>query len=79
MPRTLLDKVWDAHTLRTPPSGQTRLLAGLHLIHDGDVAASRPGAQAVTAPKRLEGALRTPLEWVVDMKLVLSCFPRGGQ
>ena len=34
MPRTLLDKVWDAHTVRTPPSGQSQLLVGLHLIHE---------------------------------------------
>ncbi len=32
--RTLLDKVWEAHTVRTLPSGQTQLLIGLHLIHE---------------------------------------------
>ena len=34
MAKTLLDKVWDAHTVRTLPSGQTQLLVGLHLIHE---------------------------------------------
>jgi 3-isopropylmalate/(R)-2-methylmalate dehydratase large subunit len=34
MPRTLLDKVWDAHTVRTLPSGQTQLFIGLHLVHE---------------------------------------------
>ena len=34
MASTLLDKVWDAHTVRTLPSGQTQLLIGLHLIHE---------------------------------------------
>src|ERR1700687_1838436 len=34
MGRTLLDKVWEAHTVRTLPSGQTQLLIGLHLIHE---------------------------------------------
>ena len=34
MARTLLDKVWDAHTVRTLESGQTQLLIGLHLIHE---------------------------------------------
>jgi len=34
MARTLLDKVWDAHSVRTLPSGQTQLLIGLHLIHE---------------------------------------------
>jgi 3-isopropylmalate/(R)-2-methylmalate dehydratase large subunit len=34
MARTLLDTVWEAHTVRTLPSGQTQLLVGLHLIHE---------------------------------------------
>ncbi len=34
MAHTLLDKVWDAHTVRTLPSGQTQLFIGLHLIHE---------------------------------------------
>jgi len=34
MATTLLDKVWDAHTVRTLPSGQTQLFFGLHLIHE---------------------------------------------
>ena len=34
MASSLLDKVWDAHTVRTLPSGQTQLLIGLHLIHE---------------------------------------------
>ena len=31
---TLFDKVWDAHTVTTLPSGQTQLFIGLHLIHE---------------------------------------------
>src|SRR5438309_3422084 len=34
MARTLLDKVWEAHTDRTLPSGQAQLLIGLHLSHE---------------------------------------------
>src|SRR5262245_6785998 len=34
MAHTLLDKVWEAHTVRTLPSGQTQLFIGLHLIHE---------------------------------------------
>ena len=34
MPRTLLEKVWDAHTVRRLPTGQTQLFVGLHLIHE---------------------------------------------
>jgi 3-isopropylmalate/(R)-2-methylmalate dehydratase large subunit len=34
MPKTLLQKVWDAHTVRRLPSGQTQLFIGLHLVHE---------------------------------------------
>jgi 3-isopropylmalate/(R)-2-methylmalate dehydratase large subunit len=32
--KNLLDKVWDAHTVRELPGGQTQLFIGLHLIHE---------------------------------------------
>lgn len=32
--RTLFDKVWDLHTVKILPSGQTQLFIGLHLIHE---------------------------------------------
>ena len=31
--KSLYDKVFDAHAMRTLSSGQTQLLMGLHLIH----------------------------------------------
>ncbi|WP_017662610.1 3-isopropylmalate dehydratase large subunit [Baaleninema simplex] len=31
---TLFDKVWEAHSVGTLPSGQTQLFIGLHLIHE---------------------------------------------
>jgi 3-isopropylmalate/(R)-2-methylmalate dehydratase large subunit len=31
---TLYDTVWDLHTVRTLPTGQTQLFVGLHLIHE---------------------------------------------
>ena len=34
MPSTLFQKVWDLHTVRTLPNGQTQLFVGLHLIHE---------------------------------------------
>src|SRR5918993_1421949 len=34
MPATLFQKVWDLHTVRTLPNGQTQLFIGLHLIHE---------------------------------------------
>ena len=32
--KTLLQKVWDAHTVRELPNGQTQLFIGLHLVHE---------------------------------------------
>jgi 3-isopropylmalate/(R)-2-methylmalate dehydratase large subunit len=34
MGRTLLRKVWDAHTVRRLSTGQTQLFIGLHLVHE---------------------------------------------
>ena len=34
MGQTLFQKVWDTHTVRRLPSGQTQLFIGLHLIHE---------------------------------------------
>ena len=34
MPKTLFEKVWQAHTVRTLPNGQTQLFIGTHLIHE---------------------------------------------
>jgi len=34
MASTLLQKVWDAHTVRRLPNGQAQLFIGLHLIHE---------------------------------------------
>jgi 3-isopropylmalate/(R)-2-methylmalate dehydratase large subunit len=34
MAKSLFHKVWDAHTVRQLPSGQTQLLIGTHLIHE---------------------------------------------
>src|SRR5262249_46639412 len=34
MSDTLFHKVWNAHAVRTLPSGQTQLFVGLHLVHE---------------------------------------------
>jgi len=34
MPKSLIQKVWDAHTVRKLANGQTQLLIGTHLIHE---------------------------------------------
>ena len=34
MAKSLFDKVWQAHTVRELPSGQSQLFIGLHLVHE---------------------------------------------
>jgi 3-isopropylmalate/(R)-2-methylmalate dehydratase large subunit len=34
MGKTLLQKVWDLHSVRQLPTGQTQLFVGLHLVHE---------------------------------------------
>src|SRR4026207_1915299 len=34
MGTTLLKKVWDLHTVRQLPTGQTQVFIGLHLVHE---------------------------------------------
>ncbi len=46
---TLFDKVWDLHTVRVLPSGQTQLFIGLHLIHE----VTSPQAFAMLRERRL--------------------------
>jgi 3-isopropylmalate/(R)-2-methylmalate dehydratase large subunit len=54
MGRNLLDKVWDLHTVRELPSGQTQLLIGLHLIHE----VTSP--QAFASIREMGGRVRFP-------------------
>src|SRR5581483_8743816 len=34
MAQTLFQKVWDLHSVRQLPNGQTQLYIGLHLVHE---------------------------------------------
>src|SRR3954469_23657727 len=43
MGKTLYQKIWDAHTVETLPSGETLLYIDLHLIHE------------VTSPQAFDG------------------------
>lgn len=48
--RNLFNKVWDLHSVRTHPSGQTQLLIGLHLIHE----VTSPQAFAILRDRNLK-------------------------
>jgi 3-isopropylmalate/(R)-2-methylmalate dehydratase large subunit len=34
MPQTLFQKIWDLHTVRRLPNGQSQIYVGLHLVHE---------------------------------------------
>ena len=51
MGKTLLQKVWDLHTVRQLPTGQTQLFIGLHLVHE----VTTPAGVRHAARARLEG------------------------
>ena len=51
MGTTLLKKVWDLHTVRQLPTGQTQLFIGLHLVHE----VTSPQAFDELRAQRLEG------------------------
>ncbi|HTN01965.1 3-isopropylmalate dehydratase large subunit [Planctellipticum variicoloris] len=50
--RNLFHKVWDLHSVRTLPSGQTQLFIGLHLIHE----VTSPQAFAMLRERGLKAA-----------------------
>lgn len=56
MARTLFQKVWDLHKVRTLPNGQTQLYIGLHLVHEVTspqaFAELRERGWSVRAPRR---------------------------
>ncbi len=49
-PKTLFEKIWDAHVVAQPPGGPTVLYIDLHLIHE------------VTSPQAFEGLRRRGLK-----------------
>ena len=61
MGQTLLRKVWDLHTVRQLPTGQTQLFIGLHLIHEVTTPqafdALRANGWTVAFPERTFGTV----------------------
>ncbi len=65
MASTLLDKVWDAHTVRTLPSGQTQLLIGLHLIHEVTSPQAFQALQDLKLPVRMPARTFATLDHII--------------
>ena len=65
MASTLLDRVWDAHTVRTLPSGQTQLLIGLHLIHEVTSPQAFQALHELKLPVRMPGRTFATLDHII--------------
>jgi 3-isopropylmalate/(R)-2-methylmalate dehydratase large subunit len=65
MASSLLDKVWDAHTVRTLPSGQTQLLIGLHLIHEVTSPQAFQGLRELKVPVRMPARTFATLDHII--------------
>jgi 3-isopropylmalate/(R)-2-methylmalate dehydratase large subunit len=68
--KNLFDKVWDAHSVRELPDGQTQLFIGLHLIHE----VTSPQAFAMLREMKLP--VRFPL---LTFATVDHIIPTGSQ
>jgi 3-isopropylmalate/(R)-2-methylmalate dehydratase large subunit len=65
MAQTLLDKVWQAHTVRTLPSGQTQLFIGLHLIHEVTTPQAFQMLRELGLPVRMPGRTFGTLDHII--------------
>ena len=71
MPRTLFDKIWDAHVVAAPPERSALLYIDLHLVHE------------VTSPQAFDGLrangrrLRQPLRTLATVDHNIPTTPRG--
>jgi 3-isopropylmalate/(R)-2-methylmalate dehydratase large subunit len=65
MGSSLLDKVWDAHTVRTLPSGQTQLLIGLHLVHEVTSPQAFQALRELKLPVRMPARTFATLDHII--------------
>ena len=63
--RSLLDKVWEAHTVRELPSGQTQLFIGLHLIHEVTSPQAFASLREAGLPVRFPGRTFATVDHIV--------------
>src|SRR6056297_1734782 len=69
---TLYDKVWDQHTVRELPTGETQLFVGLHLIHE----VTSPQAFGMLEERELDVAYPERTHATVDHILPTSGLDR---
>ena len=75
MSRTLLQKVWDAHTVRLLPSGQTQLFIGLHLVHEVTSPQAFDALRARGWPVRFPDRTFATVDHIVPTRELARPFP----
>ena len=63
-PKTLYDKVWNAHVVAQGPGGRTLLYVDRHLLHDGSFHAFEALRRANRKVRRPDAAFATPDHYV---------------
>ncbi len=63
-PRTMFEKIWDAHTVVARPDGATLLHVGRHLVHEGSRAGFRSLAERGLKVRHPERTFATPDHYV---------------
>ncbi len=71
-PRTLFDKIWDAHVVMQRDDGQSLLFIDSHLVQDGSAPAFEMLRQRKLAVRRPEQAFATPDHYVPTGSRALS-------
>jgi len=63
--RSLFDKVWEAHSVRELPDGQTQLFIGLHLIHEVTSPQAFAGLREMGLPVRQPGRTFATVDHII--------------
>ncbi len=63
--RNLLDKIWDLHTVRELPGGQTQLFIGLHLIHEVTTPQAFAELRELGLPVRFPGRTFATIDHII--------------
>jgi 3-isopropylmalate/(R)-2-methylmalate dehydratase large subunit len=74
MAATLFQKVWDAHTVRTLPNGQTQLFVGLHLVHEVTSPQAFAELRAREWPVRMPSRTFATVDHIVPTRNLLRPF-----
>src|SRR6476469_6900323 len=81
MSKTLFQKVWDLHTVRRLPNGQTQLYIGLHLVHEVTSPQAfdelRTRGLRVRVPERTFAPLDHPMAETMTTALERNCRENG--